>query len=194
MKKQVTKQKRSITYYLGNIILLSAFIVFFYLFWPIIRIYLFPPTIQQHLPQVGTYVTIPKIHAQAKVIIGVDPYNQAAYDAALKKGVAQAKGTALPGQKGTVYLFAHSSGPIWEENYFNTIFMRLGELKKGDVIIIRRNGKNYVYHVRDEKVVSPSAVSYLKNNKRTQLILQTCTPVGTSWYRLLVFADPVKAS
>ena len=34
-------------------------------------------------------------------------------------------------------------------------------------------------------------VSYLIETKKTQLILQTCTPIGTSLKRLLVFADPV---
>ena len=182
--------KRTITHHLGNILLVLAMVVFLYLFWPIIRIYLFPPVIQQNLPSFGTYITIPKIHAQSPVINGVDPTNQAVYDEALKHGVAQAKGTSLPGQKGTVYVFAHSSGPIWEENYFNTIFLRLGELRKGDLIIIRRNGKDYNYRVREEKTVDPTQVSYLLNNKKTQLILQTCTPIGTSLYRLLVFADP----
>jgi LPXTG-site transpeptidase (sortase) family protein len=186
------KGKNFFLYYLGNTLLIGAFLGFLFLFWPIIMIYIFPPSIVpvKSLPEKGTYVTIPKIHAQARVIVGVDPYNQAVYDAALKYGVAQAKGTSLPPAKGTVYLFAHSSGPLWEENYFNTIFMRLGELKKGDLIIIRRNGTDFDYRVSGEKIVDPSRVSYLKNTKKTQLIVQTCTPIGTSLYRLLIFADP----
>ncbi len=179
------------SYYLGNGILIAAFVGFIYLFWPIIQIYLFPPKIQTHLPRTGMYITIPKIHAQAPVIPGVDPYNQAVYDAALKHGVAQAKGTSLPGQKGTMYLFAHSSGPVWDLTHFNTIFWRLGELQKGDLITIRRNGENFYYTVHDTKVISPSNLSYLRDTRKTQLILQTCTPVGTSLFRLLVFANPV---
>jgi sortase A len=183
-------QKKSVFYYLGNVFLLASFIGFFYLFGPIIQIYLFPPVIQQILPTNGIFITIPKIHAQSPVIVGVDPGNQAVYDEALKHGVAQAKGTSLPGEIGTVYLFAHSSGPLWDETHFNTIFFRLGELKKGDTITIRLNGKDYHYVVRSEKVVNPTDVGYLTNNKRTQLIVQTCWPIGTSFERLLVFADP----
>ena len=185
-KKAMNKK---ISKFAGNILLIVSFIGFLYLFWPVIQIYLFPPTIQQQLPDTGTFITIPKIHAQSPVILNVDPGNQAVYDEALKHGVAQAKGTSLPGQAGTTYLFAHSSGPIWDETHFNTIFMRLGELKKGDRIIIRKNGKNYVYKMRESKIVNPSEVSYLTNNKKTQLIVQTCWPIGTSFYRLLVFAD-----
>jgi LPXTG-site transpeptidase (sortase) family protein len=185
-----TMKYKSLSYYIGNLLILVSFIGFLYIFYPIIQIYLFPPTIQQNLPEVGTFITIPKIHAQSPVIEDVDPTNQAIYDEALKHGVAQAKGTALPGQKGTVYLFAHSSGPVWDLTHFNTIFLRLGELQKGDMIYIKRNGKDFVYRVRELKTVNPSNVSYLTNAKRTQLILQTCTPIGTSLYRLLVFADP----
>ncbi len=152
--------------------------------------YLFPPQIQSQLPEYGMYITIPKIHAQSPVIPEVDSNNQTVYDEALKHGVAQAKGTALPGEKGRVYLFAHSSGLPWEETHFNTIFLRLGELQNGDTIIVRRNGKDYKYIVYDKKTVDPSQVSYITDSTKTQLILQTCTPIGTSLYRLLIFAKP----
>src|SRR6185312_8526637 len=134
-------KKHAASFYLGNIVLLVSFLTFMYLIWPIIQVYVFPPTLQQTLPEKGTFITIPKIHAQSSIIIGVDPGNQTIYDEALKHGVAQAKGTSLPGQSGTVYLFAHSTGPLWNETHFNTIFLRLGELQKGDDIMIRNNGK-----------------------------------------------------
>jgi sortase A len=181
---------KSLSYYLGNVLLVASLAVFFYIFWPIVQIYLFPPQINPHLSEYGMFVTIPKIHAQSPVIPNVDPNNQTIYDEALKHGVAQAKGTSLPGESGTVYLFAHSSGLPWELTHFNTIFLRLGELEKGDVITVRRNGKNYNYIVYDKKTVDPSQVSYLTESKKEQLILQTCTPIGTSLYHLLIFANP----
>lgn len=190
MRRHIRKKRKSLGYYIGTILFFGALVSFIVLFWPIFQIYLFPPTINNNLPGFGTFITIPEIHAQAPVILNVDPNSQAVYDAALKQGVAQAKGTAIPPQAGTVYIFAHSSGPIWDLTHYNTIFVRLGELKKGDLIVIRRNGKNYDYLVRTSKVVNPTDVSYLTNAKKTQLILQTCTPIGTSLYRLLVFADP----
>ncbi len=183
-------KRKSLSYYLGNLLLIASLCGFIYIFWPIVQIYLFPQQVQQHLPEHGIFVTIPKIHAQSPVIPDVDPNNQVLYDEALKHGVAQATGTSLPGQTGTIYLFAHSSGLPWELTHFNTIFLRLGELQKGDVIIVRRDGKNYDYIIEDKKVVDPSLVSYLTQSKKTQLILQTCTPIGTSLYRLLIFAKP----
>lgn len=123
---------------------------------------------------------------------GVNPFNEEEYRKALEKGVAQAKGTALPGEKGTIFLFAHSSDFPWRITRYNVAFFRLPELQKGDKINIFRNGKEYKYKVTDKKTVWPSEVNYLLDTKKTQLILQTCFPIGTSLQRLLVFAKPIK--
>ena len=144
----------------------------------------------EFLPAKGMFITIPKIHAQAQVTENVDPFNEKEYNEVLKKNIAHAKGTALPGEEGTIFLFAHSSGTPWEITRFNTIFLRLGELQKGDSIVLVRNGKKFAYTVSNKKEVWPSEVSYLLDTKQTQLILQTCTPIGTSLKRLLVFAEP----
>ncbi|OGV97218.1 hypothetical protein A2W24_04300 [Microgenomates group bacterium RBG_16_45_19] len=134
---------------------------------------------------------IPAIKVQAPVIAGVDPFNQIEYRQALTQGIAQAKGTALPGEMGTQYLFAHSSDNPWQLTRYNTAFYRLPKLKMGDEIDINYQGQTYAYQVREIKTVKPWEVKYLTESQTNQLILQTCTPIGTDWNRLLVFADPV---
>lgn len=176
-------------YYLGNFFILLSLALFVFIFYPVLQSYLTPGSYAQVASD--TYsLWIPKIRAAGKVIPNVDPWNEAEYRAALKKGIAQAKGTATPGHAGTVYLFAHSSGPPWEQTRYNTIFLRLGELDKGDKVYLTWGGKMYTYVVDTKKVVPPSEVSYL-HTKKNQLIIQTCTPIGTDWQRLLVFAYPV---
>lgn len=182
---------KKIFYHLGNIFILLSVLGFSYILYPIIKIYLFPPAIKQIQTQKGIFLTIPKIHAQAPIIENVNPWNQSEYLQSLKKGIAHAKGTALPGENGTIFLFAHSSGSPWEITWYNTIFLRLNELQKKDRIEIVKNGKKYLYKVRDKKEVWPSEVNYLLQTKKDQLILQTCTPIGTSLKRLLIFADPI---
>ncbi len=178
-------------YHLGNLLIILSLLGFSFVFYPIARIYFFPPTIQPIPTQKGIFLTIPKIHAQAPIIENVNPWNESQYQQALKKGIAHAKGTALPDEKGTIFLFAHSSGAPWEIAWYNTIFLRLGELQKGDNIEITKNGKKYLFKVREKKEVWPNEVSYLLQTKKDGLILQTCTPIGTSLKRLLIFADPV---
>jgi LPXTG-site transpeptidase (sortase) family protein len=181
--------------HLGNTLIILSIISFAYTFYPIIQIYLFPPkptpviAKTQKIPK-GTYLNIPKINAQAPIIENVNPWNQTEYNQALKKGVAHAKGTYLPGQKGTTFLFAHSSGPSWEITRYNTIFFRLNELQINDKIEITKNGKKYTYKVYDKKEVWPTETNYLEDTKKDRLILQTCTPIGTDLKRLLIFAKP----
>jgi LPXTG-site transpeptidase (sortase) family protein len=177
-------------YHLGNALIVLSLCGFAFTFYPVIITYLLPaPSVQKITARHGTFITIPKIKAQSPLIENVDPWNESVYMEALKHGVAQAKGTAHPGEKGTMYIFAHSSGLPWELTRFNTIFLKLGELNKGDAIEIMKEGKLYKYKVTNKKEVDPSEVGYLTQNKKDQLIIQTCTPIGTSLRRLLVFAE-----
>jgi LPXTG-site transpeptidase (sortase) family protein len=139
----------------------------------------------------GYILSIPSIRIRAQVIAGVDPFKPKVYLAALQHGVAQASGSALPGQTGTQFLFAHSSEAPWRMTRDNTAFYRLNRVKPGDEIMVSYQGMVYHYRVKELKYVWPNEVNYLVNNRTNQLILQTCTPIGTDWKRLLVIADDV---
>lgn len=175
---------------LGTLLILLSLVGLGITFFPLFQIYLFPPQLTP-VPQQGDFITIPKIHAQAPVILNVDPWNEIEYKEALKHGVAQAKGTQIPGKKGTIYLFAHSSGMPWEITHYNTIFLRLPELVINDTIILTVNGSKYKYKVVNKKEIPPTETSYLVSSTKNELILQTCVPIGTDLNRLLVFASPV---
>ncbi len=134
-------------------------------------------------------VVIPKIGANARIVSNVDTSNEREYSEALKKGVAQAQGTAFPGEGGHIFLFAHSTDYWWNVSSYNAVFYLLGKLIKGDDINIFYKGERFVYRVVDSKIVDPSEVEYItrKTNKEF-LTLQTCWPLGTTFKRLLVFA------
>jgi LPXTG-site transpeptidase (sortase) family protein len=181
--------KNNFMFHLGNALIVLSLCGILFTFYPILIAYLVPvPDVQKITAKEGMFITIPKIKAQSRVFENVDPWNESVYQNVLKHGVAQAKGTAHPGERGTMFLFAHSSGLPWELTRFNTIFLKLGELNKGDDIEILKNGKHYNYKVTDKKEVDPTAVNYVLDTKKDQLIIQTCTPIGTSLRRLLVFA------
>ena len=189
-KRKTKKQKNSkISKYIGNFLILGSISLFFILFYPLISVYLFPPKIVDIQALPNNYISVPKIHAQAPVTFNVNAFNETEYQEVLKKGVAHAKNTSLPGEKGSMFIFAHSSGNPVEISNYNTIFLKLGELEKNDEIQIKKDNKIYTYKVTGKKVVWPNEVEYLKQDKN-QLILQTCWPIGTSLKRLLVFATP----
>lgn len=168
----------------------SLFLLLF-IYYPLIQLYLFPQQPDASIKRSDFYIEIPKINVLSRVIEDVDPFNEAEYRKELERGIAQAKGTYLPDQNGTMFLFAHSSDLPWRITRYNIDFFRLPELKNGDIITIGRKGKVYKYKVTEQKTVNPSEVNYLLNTKEKQLILQTCVPIGTSLQRLLVFAEPI---
>ncbi len=137
-------------------------------------------------------VLIPKIGANAKITANVDPTEKSIYLPILKYSVAHAKGSALPDQNGSVYLFAHSTDNFWDVGLYNAVFYLLKELGKGDSVVLYYKQQRYNYTVTGSKIVDPSEVGYLVNAQKAdkQLILQTCWPPGTTWKRLLVIAKP----
>lgn len=137
-------------------------------------------------------ILITKIGANARIFSNVDPSNPDIFLPILKEGVAHAKGTFLPGQEGNIYLFAHSTDNFWDVGRYNAIFYLLKDLKKGDDIVIFFKNVRHNYRVTKTEVISPSNVSYLTRPRtgKELLILQTCWPPGTTWQRLMVFAEP----
>lgn len=180
---------------LSNFLIIASLLTLLIIYLPVLKLYL-PVNQQSFLPSTNSYVIkIPKINAAAPIISEVNPWVETEYKDALEQGVAQAKGSQYPGERGAIFLFAHSSQPPWKLTYLNTAFLRLGELKTNDEVIIDRDNKEYRYIVTDKREVWPTEVNYLKdiestynNSEQQVLILQTCTPLGTSLKRLLVFA------
>jgi LPXTG-site transpeptidase (sortase) family protein len=134
-------------------------------------------------------IIVEKIAANAPVIANVDAANPKEYNQKLQKGVAHAKGTVFPGQKGLSYLFAHSTLNPWDVPRYNAVFYLLREIEAGDRVVIFYKNVRYDYFVTEKKIVAPNDVSIFRENfQEPILVLQTCDPPGTTWRRLLVIA------
>ncbi len=134
-------------------------------------------------------IFIPKLETTAEVFANIDPANPEIYQEVLKKGVAHASGSGLPGEIKPVFLFAHSTNADWNVVRYNAVFFLLNKLEPGDEVHLVYQDRPYTYQVFDKKVVGPRDVSYLINYNpgREELVLQTCWPPGTILKRLLVF-------
>ena len=163
---------------LGTLLIIFSLTLLTFIYLPLLQAYL---PMEDKSVEGDYYINIPKIDAKAKIIDNVDSWKREEYEKALEKGVAKARGFDN-------FFFAHSSLPPWKMTRTNTPFLRLGELKNGDEIIIRKGGKDYVYIVESKSEVWSNEVGYVLENHLNYLILQTCTPPGTDWKRLLVFA------
>lgn len=135
-------------------------------------------------------IVIPKLGANARIIANVDPYDSKAYQYALTRGVAHARGTSVPGAMGNIFLFAHSSENFYNALRYNAVFYLLPKLAVGDKILLYYHSVKFTYTVTGKKFVSSKDVSYLQGESlKSTLTLMTCWPPGTTNQRLLIFAS-----
>ena len=137
----------------------------------------------------GFGLVIPAINVNVKVFPNIDDQNSGEYQSVLAKGVAHARWSALPDQKGVVFIFAHSADSPLNVTRYNAVFYLLGKLTMENEILVYFEEREYTYRVTDKKVVSPGQVRQeVENLSGEFLVLQTCHPPGTTLNRLLVIA------
>lgn len=108
-------------------------------------------------------MTIPKIDAKMNII-------QGSHENELAIGAGHYDKSALPGESDNCVIGGHR----------DTIFRRLGELKKGDLIMIRVNGTgNFTYQVTGTRVVDKDDRTVIVSTfPEAKLSLVTCFPFG----------------
>jgi len=105
----------------------------------------------------------------------------------LSKGLIQLPGSALPGEKGNLFISGHSA-----ISHFLTgqrvPFVKLFDLKKGDEILVKAGGAKFLYKVVETKVVDPSDLSVIPapDERGRYISLMTCVPPGLNFKRLVV--------
>ncbi|MBR5939334.1 sortase [Candidatus Saccharibacteria bacterium] len=149
------------------------------------------PTITQTVSP-DPRLLIPKLNIDVPVHFGI---SLSEVDRAMLNGVAHYRVTgasAFPGEIGNLVITGHSAGDIYSSNPYKYIFSGLERLEDGDLIYVNYNSMRYTYQVFKKEVVEPSNVSsIIVDTDRPILTLITCTPLGTSRYRLLVFAKQI---
>lgn len=127
------------------------------------------------------YLTVPSLNIQKEQVL-VDSND-------LSKSLAHLPGSALPGEKGNVFISGHSAlSQVFSLK--NAVFSRLSDLKKGDQVIIETPGAKFVYAIESLKVVNPSDVSVINAPEEMgrYVTLMTCVPPGLNFKRLVVLA------
>ncbi|MBR3249036.1 sortase [Candidatus Saccharibacteria bacterium] len=149
------------------------------------------PTITQEV-SADPRLIIPKLNIDVPVHFGITLDEVMP---AMNNGVAHyriAGASAYPGEIGNLVITGHSAGDVYSSNQYKYIFSGLERLEDGDLIYINYNLVRYTYQVTKKEVVEPSNVSALVvQTDKPLLTLVTCTPLGTSRYRLLVTAEQI---
>mgnify|MGYP001579822791 CR=1 FL=1 len=129
-------------------------------------------------------LTVPKLKID-KVSVEVDSND-------LANGLVHLPGSALPGERGNVFVSGHSA----LSRLFNlktALFANLKDLKKGDEIIVEANGAKFRYQVTQLKVVDPSDTQVINppDIQSRYISLMTCVPPGLNFKRLVVLGKMI---
>lgn len=129
------------------------------------------------------FLTIPSLKIKdLKVSVSSNDFDQ---------NPAQLPGTALPGERGNVFITGHSSLPqVTKANNPKLPFFNLPSIKKHSEIKILAGGQEFNYVVEGLKIVDPKEVSVINppDQLGRYLTLMTCVPPGFNSKRLVVLA------
>ncbi len=115
---ELKNNRRLILIFAGTALVAVSFAILFFIFYPLIKIEIQYSTGESRKASEEKNIqpvdenfglVIPKISANAKVIANVDATDSKIYQRELTKGVAHALGSALPNEKGNIFIFSHSS-------------------------------------------------------------------------------------
>ncbi len=149
------------------------------------------PTITQTVSSEPRLI-IPKLNVDVPIRFGLALSDVMS---AMNNGVAHyriAGASAYPGEVGNFIITGHSAGDVYSSNPYKYIFSGLERLESGDLIYVNYNSVRYTYKVTQKSVIEPTNVAALVVNTDKPIItLVTCTPLGTSRYRLLVTGEQI---
>lgn len=152
------------------------------------------PTITQTV-SADPRLIIPKLNVDVPVSFGIQVSEVMS---AMNHGVAHyriAGASAYPGEIGNLVITGHSAGDVYSSNPYKYIFSGLERLESGDLIYVNYNSVRYTYKVTKKEVVEPTNVrALIYDTDKPILTLVTCTPLGTSRYRLLVTGEQISPS
>lgn len=129
---------------------------------------------------------------QANVESGVEEV----YRSSLKTALAHFAGTGLPisDVNNNIVIYGHSAnGDYYSRTHdVAAAFSKLSDIKIGDEITIKMEGKEYKYRVVKTKIVKPDDISIINGTKdKETLTLFTCYPNGNNSKRFVAVARPV---
>ena len=114
------------------------------------------------------------------------PVFEGTEDAQLAKGVGHYRKSVLPGVEDNTILSGHRS----------TVFNRLGELNKGDLIYVKTKAGVFTYQVRGFRVVDRSDRTVIMPTETAVMTLTTCYPfnhIGITTDAFIVTADLIES-
>jgi sortase A len=120
---------------------------------------------------------IPKLGASLPIFHGTD-------EEELEKGVGHFSKSVLPGENDNSVLSGHR----------DTVFRKLGEVGKGDLLVVETKAGKFTYKVRNIRIVDKDDRTVIVPKPRATLTVSTCYPfdfIGASPERYILVANLV---
>lgn len=133
-------------------------------------------------PKIGEQMgelRIPKLDAVLPIYHGTN-------EDELEKGVGHFADSVLPGEKDNSVLSGHR----------DTVFRKLGEVGKGDLLVVETTAGTFTYKVRKVRIVDKDDRSVIVSMPRATLTVSTCYPftfVGAAPDRYVLVAYLIKS-
>jgi sortase A len=118
---------------------------------------------------------IPKLNATLPIFHGTD-------EEELERGVGHFDKSVLPGEQDNSVLSGHR----------DTVFRKLGEVGKGDKLIVETSAGTFTYRIRHVRIVDKDDRTVIVPKPRATLTVSTCYPfdfIGASPERYILVAD-----
>lgn len=131
-------------------------------------------------PEIGDLMgelIIPKLEASLPIIHGTD-------EDELEKGVGHFAQSVMPGENDNSVLSGHR----------DTVFRELGDVGKGDLLIVKTHSGTFTYKVRQVRIVDEDDRTVIVPKPKATLTVSTCYPfdfVGYAPERYILVADLV---
>ena len=120
---------------------------------------------------------IPKLDSSLPIYHGTD-------EDELEKGVGHYAQSVLPGERDNSVLSGHR----------DTVFRRLGEVGKGDKLIVHTTAGTFTYKIRKVRIVDAEDRTVIVPKPKATLTVSTCYPfsfIGSAPQRYVLIADMI---
>lgn len=140
-----------------------------------------PASLYSERPEEGEMIgnlSIPKLDANLPIYHGTD-------EDELEKGVGHFAGSVLPGEKDNSVLSGHR----------DTVFRQLGNVGKGDLLVVSTEAGEFTYKVRKVRIVDADDRTVIVPKPRATLTVTTCYPfdfIGDAPERYILVADLIE--
>lgn len=149
---------------------------------------LFPPLTDMGTVEAGNWIRIPSIGVNVPLALSPS-INDKDVIGTLDKGAALYPNGIEPGRLGNVFIAAHSTGEPWRGAY-RFAFLKINEIKPGNVLHLDYEGTRYTYRVSDTHIVKPQPDFKVASDRPVPTVtIMACWPLWTTNQRYLVTAE-----